>query len=105
MYGNPIDKITINAIIKLDILLSMNSFVMLMNIEKQAHTSIDNITLLMINSLYLITSALNIMFDILIVGSCELPTPTIAVPIANTIVRTIKNPIIVLKILDNTFLL
>ena len=44
------------------------------------------------------------MFDILIVGSCELPIPPIIDPIANTIAKTIKNPIIVLKILDNTFL-
>ena len=103
MYGNPIDRITINATIKFEILLSMNSLVMFMKIEKQALTSIDNIVLLIINSLYLITSALNIIFDILIVGSCELPIPPIIVPIANTIAKTIKNPIIVLKILDNTF--
>ncbi len=97
MYGNPIDRITINATIKFEILLSMNSLVMFMKIEKQALTSIDNIVLLIINSLYLITSALNIIFDILIVGSCELPIPPIIVPIANTIAKTIKNPIIVLK--------
>ena len=103
MYGNPIDKITIIAITKLDILLSINSFVRFITIDIQAHTSIDNITLLIINSLYLITSALNIMFDILIVGSCELPIPPIIVPIANIIAKTIKNPIIVLKILDITF--
>lgn len=55
MYGNPIDRITINATIKFEILLSMNSLVMFMKIEKQALTSIDNIVLLIINSLYLVT--------------------------------------------------